>query len=263
MAEAHPRHDDVTAAPPDPMIREFLAGAGYDRVPRFIRIFADCIGRAESRILNHIARRTLGYNQYATVVSTEELSAVAGTRNYMRPLGWLMEHGVVGREQVIDGGRATYAYWLNSDYTTWTIPDGVRERILELRRAGVWSSPRFSARELRVIDRTRLLRIRPDEGYDVGDLRSRITRREPSNDLAASSVPPSGRGTYHPQAEGPALPHREGAKPLTERDQADPPNAADGPLMAPAGDPDGSGGVRRPFVQSGRETPSGQGFGSA
>ncbi len=249
MAEAHPRRDDVTTEQHDPMTREFLAGAGYDRAPRFIRIFSDCIGRAESRILNHIAHRTLGYNQHATGISTEGLSAVAGTRNYMRPLGWLMEHGVIGREQVIDGGRATYAYWLNSDYTTWTIPDDVRRRILELRRAGVWSNPRFSSRGLRTIDRTRLLRIRPDEGYDVGDLRSRIAGRQAGEGAEAPPAPPSGGGTYHPQAEGPSLPHTEGDRSLTERERDDTPDAAEGLAMASAGDSGGPGGVRRAFVQ--------------
>jgi len=158
----------------DAQIRELASGAGYDRVPRFVTRFADAIGSVEGRILRYLAHRTLGFGQYATVVSTRDLAAIAGTNNYQPALDWLLAHGVVGREAVSHGGRRTYAHWIHTDYTAWDIPHEVWLRLLALREQGCWDDPRFSSESLQTLDRRKMVRVGSKTGYDVDDLRGRV-----------------------------------------------------------------------------------------
>jgi hypothetical protein len=160
----------------DAQIRELASGAGYDRVPRFVTRFADAIGSVEGRILRYLAHRTLGFGQYATVVSTRDLAAIAGTNNYQPALDWLLAHGVVGREAVSHGGRRTYAHWIHTDYTAWDIPHEVWLRLLALREQGCWDDPRCSSEGLQHLDRRKMVKVSAKAAYDVDDLKGRVER---------------------------------------------------------------------------------------
>jgi hypothetical protein len=160
----------------DAQLRELASGAGYDRVPRFITRFADAIGSVEGRLLRYLAHRTLGFGQYATVVSTRDVAAIAGTNNYQPALDWLLAHGVVGREAVSHRGRRTYAHWIHTDYTAWDIPAEVWLRLLALREQGCWDDPRFSSESLQTLDRRKMVKVSAKVGYDVDDLKGRVSR---------------------------------------------------------------------------------------
>ena len=155
-------------------IKEFDSGAGYDQVPKFVMRFSDAIGSIEGRILRYLAHRTLGYGQYATVVSTRDLAAVAGTKDNQRAVQWLMAHGVIGREPIKHGGHSTFAYWIHTDFTKWDIPDEVWRKMLALREQGCWNDPRFASDSLKTLDRSKMVRVSGKDGYSLDDLKARI-----------------------------------------------------------------------------------------
>lgn len=187
----------------DAQIKEFESGAGYDQTPRFMVRFSDAIGSIEGRILRYLAHRTLGYGQYATVVSTRDLSAVAGTKDNQRAVQWLMAHGVIGREPIKHGGHSTFAYWIHTDFTKWDIPDDVWQKMLALREQGCWDAPRFSSERLQTLDRGKMVGINGRTGYNVDELKARIrtvvAADEGRDDRPNSGAEgPNGRGTAAP-----------------------------------------------------------------
>ena len=223
MSTSRPRQQTLTQE----QIREFESGAGYDQTPRFIMRFSDAIGSVEGRILRYLAHRTLGYGQYATVVSTRDLAAVAGTKDIGMAMNWLESHGIVGRELITHHAHRTFAYWIHTDYTAWEIPDQVWRKMLALREQGCWDDPRFSADQLETLDRGRMIRISPKAGYDVTALQEHIrglarTEREAAArpDIGAGApnerggpapnngaVPAPSAGAVSPQYRGTSAPN--------------------------------------------------------